>query len=73
MKNLKKKLIHWMGGVTREELLAEKTAVRKTTEMQMITQVRSYLDLMHDMDPDTWRKCAYEYISRLEKEKHYQK
>lgn len=69
MKKLKSKIIHLLGGVTREENNDCMTSVRRSTEVQMVTQMRTYLDLMHGMDPDTWCKCAYEYISRLEKEK----
>lgn len=69
MKKLKSKIIHLLGGVTREENNDCTTSVRRSTEVQMVTQMRTYLDLMNGMDPDTWCKCAYEYIARLEKEK----
>lgn len=68
MKKIKAMLIHWLGGVTREEHEEDGQNITDIVRYSTACRIRDYMNLMHGMDADQWCKCAYDYVKRMEDE-----
>ena len=61
---IRRKMIHWLGGVTQKE----SSEMANVWQYRRVRLIRSYLELLNGTDTDTWCKAAYAYIERLERE-----
>lgn len=64
MNKIRKKLIHWLGGYTEQEMRESNCDSAQTGRYEALLQVRAYMREINGEEAETWCDLAWKYVTR---------
>ena len=61
---MRKKLIHWLGGYTEQEMRESNYDSAQTGRYEALLQVRAYMREINGEEAETWCDLAWKYVTR---------
>lgn len=64
MNKIRKKLIHWLGGYTEQEMLERNCDSAQIGRYNALVEVQAYMREINGEDAETWCDLAWKYVTR---------